>query len=142
MRKSVKKYQSQVQTIQRTVPSRNTTQANRNINNFWKCSLWFCIQCLSTFCYFLQQNQENGCLENCICVRAFKRRPVPIDQVLCTRMLCLLQSWQFQLAALPMQTIQRAQNTEESTLMCSFKYAHISINPHAKMCLKAFCSKK
>jgi len=34
------------------------------------------------------------------------------DQVFCTRcMLCLLQSWRFQLRALPGQTMQRAQNS-------------------------------
>jgi len=58
------------------------------------------------------QNPENGCLENYICVWAFKQRPVPVDQAFCTRcMLCLLQSWRFQLTALPGQTMQRAQNT-------------------------------
>jgi len=37
--------------------------------------------------------------------------PVPVDQVFCTRcMLCLLQSWRFQLTALPRQTIERAEN--------------------------------
>jgi len=46
MSKSAKKQQSQVQTIQRTVPSRNATQDNGNINNFWKSSRWFCLQCL------------------------------------------------------------------------------------------------
>jgi len=34
MRKSVKKQQSQVQTIKRTVSSRDITQENGNINNF------------------------------------------------------------------------------------------------------------
>ena len=43
---------------------------------------------------------------------AFKHRPVPIDQVFCTRcMLCLLQSWRFELTGLPKQTMQRTQNT-------------------------------
>jgi len=46
MRKSAKKQQSQVQTIQRTVSSRNVTQDNGNINNFWKDCCWFCLQCL------------------------------------------------------------------------------------------------
>jgi len=64
----------------------------RHTNNFWKDSRWFCLRCLRTFSYFLRQNQENGCLENYIRVRAFKYRPVPIDQVFCTRCtLCLLQ---------------------------------------------------
>jgi len=110
MRKFAKKQQSQVQKIQWTVPSRNATQDNGNINNFWKGSRWFCLQCLRTFCCFLRQNQENGCLENYIRVRAFTHRPVPIDQVLCACMFCLLQSWRFQLTALPGQNMQ-AQNT-------------------------------
>jgi len=81
--------------------SRNVTQDNGNINNFWKGSRWFCRQCPGSFCFLYDQNQENGCLENYICVRAFKHQPVPIDQVFCTRcMLCLLQSWRFQLTAL------------------------------------------
>ena len=48
------KKQSQVQSIQRTVPSRNVTQHNGNINNFWKGSRWFCRQYLRSFCYFLR----------------------------------------------------------------------------------------
>jgi len=51
---SAKKQQSQVETIQRTVTSRNVTQNNSNINNFWKDSCWFCRQCLRIFCYFLR----------------------------------------------------------------------------------------
>ena len=56
-------------------------------------------------------------------------RPVPIDQVFCTRcMLCLLQRWRFQLTALPGQTIvmdisdhnmtdtQKDENTSEVTV--------------------------
>jgi len=46
MRKSAKKQQSQVQTIQSTVLSRNATQDNCNINKFRKSSRWFCLQCL------------------------------------------------------------------------------------------------
>jgi len=89
-----------------------TSAKKRHTNNLWNDSRWFCLQCLKTFCYFLRRNQENICLENYIRVWAFKYRPVPIDQVLCTcRMLCLLQYWQFQLTALPRQTMQRAQNT-------------------------------
>jgi len=53
MRKSAKKQQSQLQTLQRTVTSRNVTQDNGNINKFWDGSRWFCRQCLSIFCYFL-----------------------------------------------------------------------------------------
>jgi len=41
-------------------------------------------------------------------------------------MLCLLQSWRFQLTALLRQTMQRVQNTWSITsLICSFKHAHI-----------------
>jgi len=54
MRKSAKKHQSQVQTIQRKITSRNVAQNNGNINKFWKGSRWFCPQCLRTFCYFLR----------------------------------------------------------------------------------------
>jgi len=93
MRKSTKKQQSQVQTIQRTVTSRNATQDNGNINNFCEGNRWFYLQYLRTFCYFSQQNQDIGCLVKYIRVQEFKYRPVPIDQVFCTRcMLCLLQS--------------------------------------------------
>jgi len=46
MRKSLKKQQSQVQMIQKTVTSRNVTQDNDNINNFCKGSCWFCHQWL------------------------------------------------------------------------------------------------
>jgi len=38
MRKSAKKQQSQVQTIQRTVTNRDATQDTGNINKFWKGS--------------------------------------------------------------------------------------------------------
>ena len=139
MRKSVKKQQSQVRKIQRTVTSRNVTQINSNINNFWKGSRWFCRHCLKAFVISYNQNQENGCLENYICVRVFKHRPIPNDQTFCTRhMLCLCQSRQFQLTALPGQTMQRVQNTKSIiSLTCSFKHAHICINTNTKaLCLK------
>jgi len=42
MRKSPKEQRSHRQTIQRKVTSRNVTQDNVNINNFWKGSRWFC----------------------------------------------------------------------------------------------------
>jgi len=42
------------QTFQRIVTSRNVTQDNVNIKNFWKGSRWFCRQCLRTFCYVLR----------------------------------------------------------------------------------------
>jgi len=89
------------------------------------------------------QNQKNGCLENYICVRVFKHRPVPIDQVFCTHyVLCLLQSWRIQLTTLPGQIRQRAQNTQQiMSLTCSFKHAHLCINTNA-MCFRALCSKK
>jgi len=52
MRKSAKEQQSQVQTTQKKVISRNVIRDNGIINNFWKSSCWFCRQCLRTFCYF------------------------------------------------------------------------------------------
>jgi len=46
------------------------------MNNFWKGSRWFCRQYLrGAFVTSYDQNQENGCLENYICVRAFEHRP-------------------------------------------------------------------
>jgi len=54
MRKSAKRQKSQVQMIKRTVTSRNESQDNDNVNNFWKGSRWFYNQWLSTFCYFLR----------------------------------------------------------------------------------------
>ena len=57
IRKSTIKQQSQVQTIQVTVITRNVTQDNGNINNFWKDSRLFFHQFLITFCYFLRPNQ-------------------------------------------------------------------------------------
>jgi len=113
MRKSVKKQQSQVQTIQRIVTCRNITQDNGNVKDFWKGSRWFCCHCLKTF-YFLWPESRNGCLENYICVQAFKHIPLPIDQVFCTHcMLCLylLHSRWFQLTVLPKQTMQWVQHT-------------------------------
>jgi len=111
MRKPAEKQQSQVQTIQGKVTGRNVTQDNGNVN------AW------GPFIISYDQNQENGCLENYIHVRAFKNRPVPTDQVFCTRyMLCLLQSWRFQLKAVPGETMQRAQN---SRLSCILSNAHV-----------------
>jgi len=46
MKKSAKKQQSQVQTIQRTITSRNVIQSNGGINKFWKGSRWLCRHCL------------------------------------------------------------------------------------------------
>ena len=61
-----------------TVTMRKSAK-KRHRNNFSKNSRWFCFQCLRTFCY-LRQKQENGCLENYIRVRAFKHRPVPLTK--------------------------------------------------------------
>jgi len=58
MKKSVKKQQEQVQTIQRTIASRNAIQDKGNINKFWKGSRWFCSQCLRTLCYFLRSESR------------------------------------------------------------------------------------
>jgi len=46
IRNSAKKQQSQVQTIQKTTTSRNVTEDNVKMYNFWKGSCWFCCQCL------------------------------------------------------------------------------------------------
>ena len=51
----------------------------------------FAVNAWRPFVIFYKQNKENGCLENYICVRAFKNRPVSTDQVFFTHcMLCLL----------------------------------------------------
>jgi len=72
----------------------------------------FAVNTWGPFVISYDQSQENGCLENYICVRAFKSRPVPIDQVFYTRcMLYVLQPWRFQLTGLLGQTTQRVQNT-------------------------------
>jgi len=52
------KQQSQVQTIQKTVTSRNATQDNGSINNSQKGSRWCCRQCLRTFCCFLRPDSR------------------------------------------------------------------------------------
>ena len=41
----------------------------------------FAVNAWGPFVISYDQNQENGCLENYICVQAFKHRTVPIDQV-------------------------------------------------------------
>jgi len=60
IRKSAKKQQSQIQTIQRTIIIRNVTQDNGKINNFQKGSRWFCRQCLRSFCCFLRPESRKG----------------------------------------------------------------------------------
>jgi len=52
MRTWVKKQQSQAQTVQRTVTSRNITLDNSNINKFWKGRCWFAVNAGDLF-YFL-----------------------------------------------------------------------------------------
>jgi len=116
MRKSARKRQSQVQTIQRTVTVPLQTQLKVTVILYKKISAkavaGFAVNAWGPFVISYDQNQENSCLENYICVRAFKHRPVPIDQVFYTRFMpCLLQSWRFQPTALPGQTMKRAQNT-------------------------------
>ena len=143
MRNSAKKQQSQVQTIQRAVHSRNATQDNGNINNFWKGSR-LAFNVWGPFVVSYDRIKKMA-----VCKTTFVSEHLNTDQfpltnwVLCTCcMLCLLQSWRFQLTALPRQTsTQRAQSTW-STLTCSIRHAHICINPNAKVCLKALCSKK
>jgi len=53
MKKSAKKQQSHVPTIQRTITSKK-----RNINNLWKGSRWFIRQCLRSFYYFLRPERR------------------------------------------------------------------------------------
>ena len=69
MRKLAKKQQSQVQTIQRTVPSRNATQDNDNMNKFWKAVTGFAVNDWGPFVisYFILAQkygllQSNNCL--------------------------------------------------------------------------------
>jgi len=51
----------------------------------------FSVNAGGRFVIYYDQNQENGCLENYICVRAFKHRPIPIDPGFFTGcVLCLL----------------------------------------------------
>jgi len=107
----------------------------RHTNNFSKDSRWFCLQCLRTFCYFLRQNDDNGCLENYIRVQAFKHRPVPINQVFCTRcMHCLLQSGRFQLTALPGQTIKERKT--HSRLSCVLSNTHTFASTQMRKCVQ------
>jgi len=87
MRKSANKQQSQVRTIQRTVTTRNVTQDNGNIRISGKAVADFAVNAWRPF-VISYKDKKNGCLENYIRVRAFKHRPVPIDQVFCTR--CML----------------------------------------------------
>ena len=54
MRKSAKKQQPQVQTIQRIVSRRNVTQNSDIMKKFWKGSRWFRRHCLRTFYYYLR----------------------------------------------------------------------------------------
>jgi len=65
MRKLAKKQQLQVQTIQITVATRNVTQDNGNMNNFWKGSRWFFRQCLRTLSYILRPEWLFGKLHLC-----------------------------------------------------------------------------
>jgi len=104
MRKSARKKQSQVQTIQRTVTVLAETELKITViqTTSGKVVAGFAVNAWGPFVVSYEQNQENVCLENYICVRALKHQPVPIDQVFCTHcMLCLLQFWRFQLTALP-----------------------------------------
>ena len=64
MRKSAKKQQSRVETIQRTATTRNITQNNGNINNFWKGFAGFGVNAWGPVVISYDQNQVNSCLEN------------------------------------------------------------------------------
>jgi len=77
MKKSAKKQQLHVQTIQITVTSRNVTQDKGK--QFLERQFWFYRQCLGPFVVSYNQSPESRTwlLENYICVRAFKYRPVP-----------------------------------------------------------------
>ena len=91
---SEKKKQSQVQTIQRTVSSRNVTQDNDIMKKFWKGSRWFRRHCLRTFLLFL----TNRIKKMTVWKTTFLSEHLKTDQsllteVFCTRCtLCLLQS--------------------------------------------------
>jgi len=86
---------------------RNVTQGNGNIINSGKA---FAVTGDVLLCFTTAVNKRLfGKLDSC---SKFWHNPVPVDQVFCIRwILCLLQSWRFQLTALPRQTMQRAQST-------------------------------
>jgi len=123
MRKSAQKQQWQVQAIKRTVTGIKESQDNGHINNFWKGSRW------GPFVISYDQNQENGFLENHICVRAF------------ALVACFIA-----VLTIPANSAARVNHAKSAKhtvdCMCSFKHAHICINTNAKKCLKALCSRK
>jgi len=81
----------------------------QNPNIGWSLVSSFAVNIWVSFVISFNQNQENGSLENYICALAVILRQVLTDHVFCTHcMLCLLQSWQFQLTALPGGNMQRA----------------------------------
>jgi len=77
MRKSAKKEQSQVQTIQRIVISRYVTQDNDNTNNFWIGRRWFCRQCLRTACDFLQPESRKSLFEKLLLCPSIQTQTSP-----------------------------------------------------------------
>jgi len=105
MRKSVKKNNQKFRRFREQLLAE--TLLKLMVTYFGKVVTGFAVNAWGPFVIYYDRNKENVCLENSICVRAFKHRPVPIDQkVFCTRiMLCLLQSRRFQLRALPGQTM-------------------------------------
>ena len=71
MGKSAKKQQSQVHTIKRTVTGTKASQDNGNINISGRAVAGFTVNAWGPFVISYDQDQENGSLENYICVRAF-----------------------------------------------------------------------
>ena len=100
----------------------------------------FAVHALGHFAISCDQNQENGCLENYICVRAFKHGPVPIDQVFCTP----LQALPVAVLAIPVNSAARenhaksAKHTVDYLSHVFFQTCTRAFNTNAKMCLKGF----
>jgi len=78
-----------------------------------------------TFSYFVRQNQENGCLENYICIREFQHRPVPIDSVL-----HLLYALSVAVLAIPANSAARANHTKSAKHMVG---SHLFFQAHTHL---------
>ena len=125
MKKSANK-QSQAETIQRTITSRNVIQDNGDINNFWKGNHWFCCQCLMTYCYFFRQESRKWLFEKLHLCPSISAQTSPNWP----SVLHLLHALPVAVLAIPVNSTVRANHAKtakhsHSRLSCVFSDMHI-----------------
>ena len=115
------KQHSQIQTIQRTLTSKNVAQGNGNLNNFWKGSCCFCRQCLRTFFISYDQN-----IKMAFWKMTFVSEHLNTDQSQVTKCFYSLYGLPVAVLAIPVKSASRANQAKSAKLIVDYLF-HVFI---------------